>query len=64
MKLELYKWGIELQYGDGRLVALNVHPGFFQLGWWQMWYDGPHKAIHLGWFNFYWNWGEIAEEDK
>lgn len=32
-----------------------------EFGYWETWYDGPHKAFHVGPINVYWNWGPMRD---
>ncbi len=58
-RFEIGKWYLEYSsHPDyaGYICALNFHRKWIW-GFTEDWYDGPHKSIAFGWFNFYWNWG-------
>lgn len=62
-RFETGKWYIQLnlepQYGrgSGALVLNWEWSERGELGYWETWYDGPHKSFGIGPIRIYWNWG-------
>lgn len=63
-RFNIGKWFIEYkldpEYGEhSRVVVLNCdwpREKGQRFGYFNDWYDGPHKAIIVGPINLYWNW--------